>query len=183
MYRVTWQTVYYRHTVPTMCFRLLWTHQFLQAFFLPLSLQLTLREAGSGFFKSSSSSRASESTRSYREEDRDSVNILHKEIDLRGDVLYLKNQTHHIIITHVVGWQRPHFDSVGIQSRFLCWKTANCLIQNSSGRVRSNEHAGRVKLPGLGVFFPNDSLIWLDDPTSKFGLDADTRTLDRVFPW
>ena len=38
-------------------------------------------------------------------------------------------------------------------------------------------------LPGLGVFFPNDSLIWLDDPTSKLGLEAEMRTLDSVFPW
>lgn len=37
--------------------------------------------------------------------------------------------------------------------------------------------------PGLGVVFPNDSLIWLDDPTSKLGLEADTRTRDRASPW
>lgn len=37
--------------------------------------------------------------------------------------------------------------------------------------------------PGLGVFFPNESLIWLDDPTSKFGLEADMRIRDSAFPW
>lgn len=36
--------------------------------------------------------------------------------------------------------------------------------------------------PGLGVFFPNESLIWLDDPTSKFGLEADMRIRDSAFP-
>lgn len=41
-------------------------HQFLQAFFFPASPQLAaLRDAGSGFFKSSSSNRASESMRSW----------------------------------------------------------------------------------------------------------------------
>lgn len=40
--------------------------------------------------------------------------------------LYIRTQkdkilTHHIIVIYVNGWQRPHFDSVGIQSRFLCW--------------------------------------------------------------
>lgn len=47
-----------------------WTDQFLQAFFFlpaPSPQVGALREAGSGFFKSSSSSRASESSRSWRD--------------------------------------------------------------------------------------------------------------------
>lgn len=57
----------------------------------------------------------------------------------------------------------------------ISWKVLPMLLS-----VQKNK---KKILPGLGVFFPNDSLIWLDDPTSKLGLEADMRTLDRVFPW
>lgn len=121
--------------------------------------------------------------------------------------------TYHIIIVYVIGWQRPHFDSVRIQSWFLCWNQNVCKILFEQ-LVRwdetkcyccrcwqmTKEQKARCPLsrlmwtkickktryigpPGLGVFFPNDSLIWLDDPTSKLGLEADKRTLERVLPW
>lgn len=33
------------------------------------------------------------------------------------------------------------------------------------------------------VFLAKESLSWDDDPTSKLGLEAEIRTLDRAFSW
>lgn len=55
--------------------------------------------------------------------------------------------------------------------------------RKESHKHREKDGCGFLSLPGLGVFLAKDSLSWLDDPTSKLGLNADMRTLDRVFPW
>lgn len=101
----------------------LWAHQFLQAFFFLLapSPQVgAMRELGSGFLKSSSSRRASESTRSCRKTgNKEPHSTQHNRLRLhwRPNV----TTTHQIIVIHVIGRQHPHVHRVGVQSRFLCW--------------------------------------------------------------
>lgn len=138
------------------------SHQFLQAFFFlaaPSPQLGALRDAGSGFFKSSSSRRASESMRSWTRQIHGiqySVSMLCSAwwsifvVEIKAfqcsrdksvppsqivwcvfKSFFTRRQTdwmltYHIIIVHVIGRQRPHFDSVGIQSWFLCWNQNVC---------------------------------------------------------
>lgn len=99
----------------------LWPHQFLQAFFFlpaPSPQVGALRELGSGFLKSSSSKRASESTRSCKEAGKQSAAVTTVSHAYRSAQ---KSIAHQIVVIHVIGGQHPHFNRVGVQSRFVCW--------------------------------------------------------------
>lgn len=101
----------------------LWAHQFLQAFFFlpaPSPQVGAVRELGSGFLKSSSSRRASESTRSCRKTgNKEPQSTQHNRLRLHSRPKV--TTTHQIIVIHVIGRQHPHLHCVGVQSRFLCW--------------------------------------------------------------
>lgn len=54
--------------------------------------------------------------------------------------------------------------------------------KREKGGTRERKSDGEQQVPGMDVFLAKESLSWLEEPTSKSGLQADKRTLIAVTP-
>lgn len=157
------------------------SHQFLQAFFFfaaPSPQMGALRDNGSGFFKSSSSRRASVSTRSWprKNKQRKTQSAWRA---ARALVWFVKVNLNLPRRHHQCRW-------LTTTTFWRCWDPGRVSLLRSEwlqmlvkffegvfGATQICKICKKPKKqncdyisPGLGVFFPKDSLIWLDDPTS-----------------
>lgn len=152
------------------------SHQFLQAFFFfaaPSPQMGALRDDGSGFFKSSSSRRASVSTRSWPRKNKQretqsawraarAGQICESEFEptTSSSSMSLADNDH---ILTVLGSRTGFSAEIRVVANVEgdCGATQICKICKKPKKQNCDYIS-----PGLGVFFPKDSLIWLDDPTS-----------------